>query len=288
MKVLLGVEVLRLLVAFVLLSAPEPSESTPKIGKPNWSYVESCIINVTEDLGGEMKRERSYCCEGWRSMLANSGQLHSCSNRIGEDNVTDDSAGLSTLEEWKKVSEEVNEIHERLSSVGSLDRIQKEIDKNLARVRYLERKVNESEDRVKELGKVLEQFLGHSGVITNLAESPCYTATCINHPDAVCFAFSKCTKDYPVFMDLNTYSLIDDCQTADGQCLPRAPICDQSLCNGRSCPALTNASCIVDEECCLTLWQTVDGETVQCPGTEGGVEGDGRRKRSLDDGMSYC
>ena len=287
MKVLLCVEVLRLLVAVVLLSAPKPSESYPENPKPNWSHVKSCIINVTEDLGGGRKRERSYCCEGWRSVVVSSGQLRSCSNYIG-DNVTDDSAGLSTLEVWKKVSEEVNETRKRvteLSKDGLLDRIQEEIDKNLKEVRKLEIKLNESEDRVKELGKVLEQTLGNSGVITNPpVDSPCYTATCTNHPEAVCLAVSKCAKDYPVFMDRNTYSLIDDCQTADGQCLPRAPTCDQSLCNGRSCPALTNATCIVDLECCLTMWRTVDGEAVQCPG--GGLEGDGRRKRSPDDEMS--
>lgn len=287
-KALLGVEVFPLLV-FVFLSAAKASESAQ--ATPNWSYVRSCAINVTEDLGGGMKRERSYCCEGWRSIMTNSGQLRSCSSYVGEDNATNDTAGLSTLAEWKKVSEEVKDIHERLfvdSSVGSLGAMQKEIDRYENRIQYLEGQVNEFEDTVKEVGRILGEVLGISVLSPNPSEDPCSTATCINHPDAVCLAISKCRRDYPIFMDLNTYSIIDNCETMDGQCLPRAPACDGSLCNGLSCPSLANATCVTDEECCLTLWQTTEGEILQCP--DGGVDGDDRRRRSAEreDIKSYC
>ena len=278
MKVL-GVHVLSLLVTFIILSVPEASGNRVT---PNWSYVKSCVINVSEDLGHGRKRERSYCCEGWRSMVNSSGQLHACSEYIGEDNVTNSSSVLSTLAEWKKVAEEVNGIHEHLlpmlSSGGTLGTVQDEIQKNQEAVLYLEGKVNQSEARVKELEAALEEVLAKSGYITDPVESPCSTATCTNHPDAVCLVVSKCRKDYPVFWNLNTFTPIEDCETAEEQCPPRSVECDQSLCDGLSCTTLNNASCIVEQECCFILWQTSEGDVVECP--DGGLVGDGRKKRS--------
>lgn len=286
-KVQLGVDVLVLLV-IVVLFAPESSEGTEEIDPGIWSDTKSCIINISENLGDGKKRERSYCCEGWRSMMTNSGQIRSCSSYVGIDNVTSDSDGLSTYAEWKKISKEVRDIHERLflhSSIDSLDAMQNEIDMHKKVVQYLEGLVEDHENRLKTLGTVLEI----STFNPDPTQDPCFTASCINHPDAVCLTFSKCSRDYPVFMDINTFNLIEDCQTIDGQCLPQPPSCNSSLCNGQSCPSLTNATCIVDEECCITLWQTLEGDIVQCP--DGGVQKGGRRKRSLRkrrDDMSYC
>lgn len=279
MKVL-GVHVLCLMVAFVVLSVPEPSEGSRPT--PIWEYVKSCMINVTEDLGEGKKRARSYCCEGWRSMVTSSGQLRACTEYVGEDNVTNSSSGLSTLAEWKKVAEEVNEIHEHLlpmlSSGQSLGAIQEEIKKNQEAVLYLEGKVNQSEARVKELDTVLQQVLVKTGYIIDPVESPCSKATCTNHPGAVCMVVSKCRRDYPVFWDPTTFTPIDDCETAEGQCPPETVECDLSLCDGLSCPSLKNASCIVEQDCCFIMWQTSEGELVECP--DGGLVGEGRVKRS--------
>ena len=287
MKVQLGVEVLALMV-IVVIFATEPSEGTRQIDPGIWRNTKSCIINITENLGGGRKRERSYCCEGWRSMMTNSGQISSCSSYVGVDNITSDSDGLSTHAEWKKISKEVRDIHDRLflqSSIDSLDEMQKEIDRYQKVLQYLEGKVEEHENRLKTFGTVLDISIFNPPP----TEDPCFTATCIDHPDAVCLTVSKCSRDYPVFMDINTFNLIDDCRTIDGECLPRPPSCNSSLCNGLSCPSLTNATCIVDEECCIALWQTVEGDIVQCP--DGGVQKEGRRKRFLqrrNDTVSYC
>lgn len=286
-KVQLGVEVLALMV-IVVLFAPEPSEGAREIDPGIWSNTKSCIINITENLGDGKKRERSYCCEGWRSMVTKSGQISSCSSYVGVDNITSDSDGLSTLAEWEKISKEVQDTHKRLfphSSIDSLDAMREEIDMYQKVLQYLEEQVEEHEDRLKTWGTVLDISIFNPSP----TEDPCFTASCINHPDAVCLTVSKCSRDYPVFMDRNTFSLIDDCQTIDGQCLPRPPSCNSSLCNGRSCPSLTNATCVVDDECCIALWQTVEGVIVQCP--DGGVQKEGRRKRSpqrRDDSVSYC
>lgn len=277
MKVLV-VHVLCLLVAFVVLSVPELSEGSSR-PTPNWEYVKSCMINVTEDLGNGRKRERSYCCEGWRSMVTSSGQLRACTEYVGEDNVTNSLSGVSTLAEWKKVAEEVNGIHKHilpmLSSGSTLGAVQEEIEKN---VLDLEGKVNQSEARVKELEAVLKEALVKFGFITDPVESPCSKATCTNHPGAVCMVVSKCRRDYPVFWNITTFTPIDDCETAEGQCPLQTVKCDQSLCSGLSCPSLKNASCIVEQECCFRMWQTSEGDLVECP--EGGLVGDGRGKRS--------
>lgn len=90
---------------------------------------------------------------------------------------------------------------------------------------------------------------------------PCDSASCPDHPEAMCMVTSRCGKDVAVFVDENLKTV--RCNNEPCDLLPRT-FCPDDPCQGLQCVGHPNAFCIVTECDCSPTFMLPDGSRPTC------------------------
>ena len=147
-------------------------------------------------------------------------------------------------------------------------------------IRYLKEKISsleeankKQEEKIKYLEEKMANITSGSSVTVEFTPAPveraavstgnpCYTASCPDHPEAMCMVTSRCGKDIAVFVDEELRTV--NCNSNLPCDLLPPTFCPDDPCLGAYCDGYPDAICVVTECDCKPSFMLPDGSTPTC------------------------